>query len=69
MPRLVRAIVYAVAGGIFCGAVVLFGFFGIAKVFNVSDSSGWGALVPMVYMPLAILIGGAYFGRRGWRAA
>jgi membrane protein DedA with SNARE-associated domain len=66
MGRLVRAIIFAIVAAALAGVVVFFGGFALAKVLKVSDASGWGALVPMVFTPLAMLAGAALGAWKGY---
>jgi hypothetical protein len=68
MSRIIRALVYAIGGGILCGVIVFGGGFALAKLLGPEAGSALGMLVPMVLTPLAMLAGAGYGGWRGYRA-
>lgn len=69
MGKLLSAIVFGIVGAIVLAIVTLLGGFGLAMLVDKSGSQGLGALVPMVFTPLAFLAGLGGGARYGWKRA
>jgi hypothetical protein len=69
MPKIIRALLFAVVGAIVCGAAVFGGGFLLAAVLGKDAQQALGMIVPMVLTPLAIVIGGILGFLKGYRSA
>lgn len=67
MGKALRAILFGVIGAIVLAVATLLAGFGLASVFDRSGQHGLGMLVPLVFMPLAFLIGLVCGGWYGWK--
>lgn len=68
MGRVLRAVLYAVGGGIALGAIAFIAGFVLAGILGESGQA-LGMIVPMVIVPAAILIGAVVGGIKGYRQA
>jgi hypothetical protein len=69
MPRLIKTIVAAVIGGLVFGALTFAGGFGLAWLLGKEAQQALGMVVPMLFVPAAIVFGGLFVGWRTWRRA
>lgn len=67
MARVLRAILFGAGGGILLAVATLVAGFGLASIFDPTGANGSGALVPLVFMPLAFLVGLGGGAWHGWR--
>jgi hypothetical protein len=67
--RLLKAMLFAVAGAVLLGGIVFGGGFLIAMLLGPDWGSALGMLVPMVLTPTAALIGAIVGAIKGWRSA
>jgi hypothetical protein len=67
MGRVLRAALFGIVGGIVLAVATFAAGFALASVVDPTGSGGMGALVPMVFMPLAFLVGLVGGAWRGWR--
>jgi hypothetical protein len=68
MSRILRAALFGVVGAIVLGVVTFMGGFGLAKILGPEAAQGLGMMVPMVFTPLAMLVGLVGGAWRGWTA-
>lgn len=67
MGRVLRAILFGAGGGILLALATLVSGFALASILDPTGVNGSGALVPLVFTPLAFLVGLGGGAWHGWR--
>ncbi len=69
MGKALRAILFGVGSAVVLAAATFLGGFGLAWLLGPQAGQFLGMMVPMVFTPLAFLIGLVVGGWRGWKTA
>lgn len=67
--RILKALLYAVAGAVVLGGLVFGGGFLLAMLLGPDWGASLGMIVPMVLTPAAALLGAIVGAIKGWRTA